>query len=52
MSDLVQTVKEMYAAFGRGDVPGIMRHVADDVSWNSEGPAEMVFTGIRHFRHG
>src|SRR5947208_16906190 len=48
MSDLVQTMKEMYEAFGRGDIAGIMRHVADDVSWESEGPAEMVFTGIRH----
>ena len=48
MSDLVQTVKEMYTAFGRGDVAGIMRHVADDVSWEAEGPTEMVFTGIRH----
>ena len=25
-----------------------LQHVADDVSWESEGPAEMVFTGIRH----
>jgi len=48
MSDLVQTVKDMYAAFGRGDIDGIMRHVADDVSWEAEGPAELVFTGIRN----
>jgi ketosteroid isomerase-like protein len=48
MSDLVATVKEMYAAFGRGDLNGIMQHVADDVLWESEGPDELGFTGIRH----
>jgi len=48
MANLTQLVKDMYAAFGRGDIPAIMSHVADDVSWEAEGPAEMVFTGIRH----
>ena len=48
MSDLVAKVKDMYAAFGRGDLDGIMQHVADDVLWESEGPAELGFTGIRH----
>jgi ketosteroid isomerase-like protein len=48
MNDLTQTVKEMYAAFGRGDVGEIMQHVADDVLWESEGPGELGFTGIRH----
>lgn len=48
MSDLIQTVKAMYAAFGRGDVEGILAHVADDVLWEAEGPADLGFTGIRH----
>lgn len=48
MNDLVAKVKEMYAAFGRGDVDGIMQHVSGDVVWESEGPAELGFTGIRH----
>jgi ketosteroid isomerase-like protein len=48
MSDLVQTVKDMYAAFGRGDIDSIMEHVGDDVLWESEGPPELGFTGIRH----
>ncbi len=43
----IDTVKEMYAAFSRGDVAGIMAHVADDVLWEAEGPAELKFTGIR-----
>jgi ketosteroid isomerase-like protein len=48
MPNLVQVVKDIYAAFGRGDIPFIMTHVAEGVSWEAEGPAEMVFTGIRH----
>lgn len=48
MSSPVEIVKEMYAAFSRGDIAGVMAHVADDVEWVAEGPAEMVFTGIRH----
>jgi len=48
MSSPVEIVKEMYAAFSRGDIDGVMGHIADDVVWSAEGPAEMVFTGIRH----
>ncbi len=48
MSSPIEIVKEMYAAFGRGDVEGVMAHVADDVVWSAEGPAAMVFTGVRH----
>jgi ketosteroid isomerase-like protein len=29
----VATVQEIYAAFGRGDVPAILDRVADDVHW-------------------
>lgn len=48
MASPVEIVKEMYAAFGRGDVEGVVAHLADDVLWSAEGPADMVFTGIRH----
>ena len=43
----VELIKAMYAAYGRGDIQTIMDHVADDVVWEAEGPAEMSFTGIR-----
>ena len=33
MSDNVQTVQEIYAAFGRGDIPAILERLADDVRW-------------------
>ena len=29
------TVAEMYAAFGRGDVPAILSRLADDVTWET-----------------
>lgn len=48
MSSPVEIVREMYAAFGRGDIEGVMAHIADDVVWSAEGPAEMGFAGIRH----
>ena len=41
-----QTVQEMYAAFGRGDIHTILSHLADDVSWEAEGPASLSFTGV------
>jgi ketosteroid isomerase-like protein len=54
MSNL-QTVQDIYAAFGRGDVPTILGHLADDIDWEygmtnagvpwlqrRRGPAEVV----------
>lgn len=35
----VATVTEMYEAFGRGDVPAIVDHLAPDVDWNVREPA-------------
>jgi uncharacterized protein len=29
----VETVHQIYAAFGRGDVPAILGHLAEDVDW-------------------
>ena len=33
MTDKCQIVAEMYAAFGRGDVPAILARLAPDVGW-------------------
>ncbi len=33
----VETVQEMYAAFGRGDVAAILAHLAEDVEWEYGG---------------
>jgi ketosteroid isomerase-like protein len=48
ISNLTATVQELYAAFGRGDVATILSKLADDVVWESEGPAIISFSGIRH----
>ena len=29
----IQLVQNIYAAFGRGDVPAILEHLAEDVTW-------------------
>ena len=47
MSDLIQTVKDAYAAFGRGDVATILAMLAPDVSWELEAPSEISIAGIR-----
>lgn len=31
-----QTVENIYAAFGRGDVPAILEHLAEDVAWEHD----------------
>jgi ketosteroid isomerase-like protein len=32
----IETVQEIYAAFGRGDVETILRKLTDDVDWSAE----------------
>ena len=46
MSNL-ETIKDIYAAYGRGDLPFILSKLADDVSWEAELPAILAFGGIR-----
>ena len=43
-----ETVQDLYAAYGRGDLPAILAKLSDDVVWESEGPAIVSFSGIRH----
>lgn len=48
MNQNIETVKQMYAAFSRGDVPSIMAHLADDVVWGFEANDKLSWAGIRH----
>src|SRR4051794_27659116 len=41
MSNLA-TVQAIYAAFGAGDVPTILAHVADDIDWEYSGAVSEV----------
>jgi uncharacterized protein len=47
MSDLIAKVKDIYAAFGRGDIATILGSLTDDVSWEFEAPRELSWSGIR-----
>jgi ketosteroid isomerase-like protein len=47
MSDHVQTIQDLYAAFGRGDTAAILSKLSSDVSWEVEALAEISFAGIR-----
>ena len=38
----VQTAKEGYAAFGRGDLPAILELLTDDIEWISPGPPDVI----------
>jgi len=37
--DHAGTVRTIYDAFGRGDVPAILEHIADDVVWDQDAPS-------------
>src|SRR5581483_3047618 len=43
----VRIVREVYEAFGRGDVPGIVKALSDDVEWTVPGPREAPYVGTR-----
>ncbi len=45
---LITTIQDVYAAFGRGDVPYILSHLTEDVSWEFDAPAGISWSGLRH----
>ena len=48
------TVGTIYEAFGRGDVPGVLEHLADDVAWDEWPDNFAQRAGAPHLlpRHG
>ena len=48
MSDLIERVRQIYAAFGRGDINTILENMTDDVSWEFEATKDISWSGIRH----
>jgi ketosteroid isomerase-like protein len=51
--DNVQTIKEAYAAFERGDIPSLLNMVSEDVEWHIPGPSDIVpFAGEFRGREG
>ena len=49
-----QVVQTMYAAFGRGDIAGVLAHLSDDVDWqlnvDSSAPGAKHVPDFRPFR--
>lgn len=48
MPDLTNKIKDLYAAFGRGDIGTILASMTNDVSWEFEAPVELSWSGVRH----
>ena len=42
-----EIVQDLYAAFRRGDIPAILAQLDENVSWEAEGPAQLLHAGIR-----
>lgn len=45
-----RTIEELYAAFGRGDVPSVLSKLAEDVDWRHPRPADVPWGGERRGR--
>jgi ketosteroid isomerase-like protein len=47
----IQVIQDLYAAFGRGDVPGLLALLDENVDWHINGrPQETPFAGRRQGR--
>ncbi len=46
----VEIVKSAYAAFGRGDIAGVINLLAEDIEWVDPGPPAVPFAGTHHGR--
>jgi uncharacterized protein len=46
MADLQTIVRAIYDAFGRGDIPGILAHLDDDIAWESWGDNHSQKAGV------
>jgi ketosteroid isomerase-like protein len=47
MGAALDVVQQGYAAFGRHDVPALLKLVADEVDWKSICPASLPYSGLR-----
>jgi len=46
----IQLIKELYAAFSRGDISAILNVLADNVEWVDPGAPDIPYAGVRHGR--
>ncbi|MFO1186787.1 MAG: nuclear transport factor 2 family protein [Alphaproteobacteria bacterium] len=45
MNDNAKLIAEVYAAFGRGDIPAILAKIADNAEWNGPANKELPYAG-------
>jgi len=48
--DHVQSVQNIFAAFGQGNIPAVLQALAPDVEWVVSGPQAVAFSGTRRGR--
>ena len=46
----IGVVQEGYAAFGRGDIPGLLSRLDDNIEWKTPGMADLPTAGTRRGR--
>ena len=47
----LQLVQQVYAAFGRGDIPAVLNALSDNVEWREPGPPDVLpWAGTRRGR--
>jgi len=44
----LEVISTVYAAFGRGDLEGILARLDPQVSWRTPGPPDLPTAGLRH----
>ena len=42
-----RVVQSIFEAFGRGDVPGVLASLSEDVTWKAPGPSAVPYFGDR-----
>lgn len=47
-----RVVRSIFEAFGRGDVPGVLAHLAEEVEWRAPGPPAVPYLGERRGHAG
>lgn len=48
----IQTVRDAYSAFTRGDIQTVLDALTDDVDWELPGPSQIPYAGTFHGKNG
>jgi hypothetical protein len=47
MGEALDVIKQGYEAFGRRDIPALLKLVAEEVDWKEACPASLPYSGLR-----